>query len=183
MTTPADVVGFWRLAGPEKWFSRSAAFDQAIALRFEAAHLAASRGKYDGWAATAEGALALLILLDQFPRNLFRDSGHAFATDGMARRIVRLALRRGFDLQIEAELRHFVYMPLEHSEELEDQVDCVRFIQALCAETGDGEILRFAEMHRDIIQKFGRFPHRNAALGRESTPAEMTFLNEGGFAG
>ena len=121
--------------------------------------------------------------IPQFPRNLFRDSAHAFATDGKARRIVRLTLRRGFDLQIEPELRHFVYMPLEHSEELEDQVDCVRLIQALCAETGDGEILRFAEMHRDIIQKFGRFPHRNAALGRESTPAEMAFLNEGGFAG
>jgi uncharacterized protein (DUF924 family) len=85
------------------------------------------------------------------------------------------------DPELEAEIES--ESALEHSEELEDQVDCVRLIQALCAETGDGELLRFAEMHRDIIQKFGRFPHRNAALGRESTPAEMAFLNEGGFAG
>jgi hypothetical protein len=89
----------------------------------------------------------------------------------------------GIDLQIEPELRHFVYMPLEHSEDLEDQVDCVRLIQALCAETRNTELLRFAELHRDIIDRFGRFPHRNAALGRETTPAEMAFLNEGGFAG
>ncbi|MCA6278860.1 MAG: DUF924 domain-containing protein, partial [Phenylobacterium sp.] len=93
------------------------------------------------------------------------------------------ALRRGFDLQIEPELRHFVYMPLEHSEDPVDQADCVRLIQALCAETGDTEILRFAEMHRDIIDRFGRFPHRNAALGRESTPAELAYLSDGGFAG
>ena len=180
---PQDVVNYWRNAGPRRWFHKDARFDEAIRLRFEPVHFAAARGQYDDWAQEAEPALALILLLDQFPRNLFRDSAHAFATDGKARRIVRLTLRRGFDLQIEPELRHFVYMPLEHSEELEDQVDCVRLIQALCVETGDGELLRFAEVHRDIIQKFGRFPHRNAALGRESTPAEMAFLNEGGFAG
>ena len=180
---PQDVINYWRNAGPRRWFHKDAKFDEAIRLRFEPVHFAAARGQYDDWALEAEPALSLILLLDQFPRNLFRDSAHAYATDGKARRIVRLALRRGFDLQIEPELRLFVYMPLEHSEDLEDQVDCVRLIQALCAETRDTELLRFAELHRDIIDRFGRFPHRNAALGRESTPAEMTFLNEGGFAG
>ena len=177
---PQDVVGYWRNAGPRRWFRKDSAFDEALRLRFEPVHFAAARGQYDDWAYEAEPALALILLLDQFPRNLFRDTAHAFATDGKARKIARLALRRGLDLQVETDLRHFVYLPLEHSE---DQADCVRLIQALCAETGDAELLRFAEMHRDIIDRFGRFPHRNAALGRESTPAELAFLADGGFAG
>jgi uncharacterized protein (DUF924 family) len=180
---PQDVVGYWRNAGPRRWFRKDAAFDDALRLRFEPVHLAAARGQYDDWAQEAEPALALILLLDQIPRNIFRDSAHAFATDGKARRIARLALRRGFDLQVEAELRHFVYMPLEHSEDPVDQADCVRLIQALCAETRDTELLRFAELHRDIIDRFGRFPHRNAALGRESTTAELAYLADGGFAG
>lgn len=180
---PQDVVGYWRNAGPRRWFRKDAAFDEAVRLRFEPVHFSAARGQYDDWALEPEPALALILLLDQIPRNLFRDSAHAFATDGKARRIVRQVLRRGFDLQIEPALRAFVYMPLEHSEDPEDQADCVRLMQALCAETGDGEFLRFAEMHRDIIARFGRFPHRNAALGRESTPDEVAFLAGGGFAG
>src|ERR1700712_3488719 len=112
MTTPIDVVGFWRIAGPEKWFAKSAGFDKAVALRFEAAHHAAAQGRYDGWAKTAEGALALLILLDQFPRNLFRDSGHAFATDGKARAIALHAIGEGFDQDLEPALAPFFYMPL-----------------------------------------------------------------------
>lgn len=180
---PQDVVGYWRNAGPRRWFRKDAAFDEAVRLRFEPVHFSAARGLYDDWALEPEPALALILLLDQIPRNLFRDSAHAFATDGKARRIVRQVLRRGFDLQIEPELRAFVYMPLEHSEDPDDQTDCVRLMQALCEETGDGEFLRFAEMHRDIIDRFGRFPHRNAALGRESTPDEVAFLAGGGFAG
>src|SRR4051794_31835451 len=116
MTTSADVVGFWRLAGPEKWFAKSRAFDQAVALRFEAAHFAAARGKYDAWAATPDGALALLILLDQFPRNLFRDTAHAFATDGKALAIAKTAIGEGFDQEVDKDLRQFFYMPLMHSE-------------------------------------------------------------------
>ncbi len=179
MTTPADVVGFWRIAGPEKWFARGAAFDQAIALRFEAAHLAAARGKYDGWAATAEGALALLILLDQFPRNLFRDSGHAFATDGKALAIAKAAIGEGFDSQVEQTLIQFFYMPLMHSEVLDDQDMCL----ALCEALGSKQNIDYAHIHRDIIARFGRFPHRNPMLGRRTTPEEQAFLDEGGFAG
>ena len=180
---PQDVVGYWRNAGPRRWFGKDPAFDDALRLRFEPVHFAAARGQYDDWIHEAEPALALILLLDQIPRNLFRDSGHAYATDGKARRMTRLALRRGFDLQVEPGLRQFVYMPLEHSEDPDDQADCVRLMQALCAETGDGEYLRYAEMHRDIIARFGRFPHRNAALGRESTPEELAYLSGGGFAG
>lgn len=180
---PQDVVGYWRNAGPRRWFRKDTAFDDALRLRFEPVHFAAARGQYDDWTQEAEPALALILLLDQIPRNIFRDSAHAFATDGKARRVSRLALRRGFDLQVEPGLRQFVYMPLEHSEDPDDQADCVRLMQALCAETGDGEYLRYAEMHRDIIARFGRFPHRNAALGRESTPEELAYLSGGGFAG
>ncbi len=154
-------------------------FDHAIALRFEPAHFAAARGEHDGWIATAEGALALLILLDQFPRNLFRDSGHAFATDGKALAIAKHAIGEGFDQEVEPDLRPFVYMPLMHSEDLGDQTACVVLFEALGAKTN----LDFAKTHRDIIARFGRFPHRNAALGRATTPEEQGFLEEGGFAG
>ena len=179
MTRPIDVVGFWRLAGPQKWFAKSRAFDQAIALRFEASHFAAARGEHDGWLVTPEGALGLLILLDQFPRNLFRDSAHAFATDGKALAVARHAIGEGFDQEIEPELRPFVYMPLMHSETLADQEACVVLFEALGAKSN----LEFAIIHRDIIARFGRFPHRNAVLGRATTPAEQAFLEEGGFAG
>jgi uncharacterized protein (DUF924 family) len=179
MTKPIDVVGFWRLAGPEKWFARSRAFDQAIALRFEPVHFAAARGEHDGWMATPEGALGLLILLDQFPRNLFRDSAHAFATDGKALSIAKHAIGEGFDQQLELELRPFIYMPLMHSEVLADQEACVVLCEALGAKTN----LDYAVIHRDIIARFGRFPHRNAALGRATTSEEQAFLEEGGFAG
>ncbi len=179
MIRPIDVVGFWRMAGPEKWFAKNRAFDQAIALRFEPSHFAAARGEHDGWMATPEGALGLLILLDQFPRNLFRDSAHAFATDGKALAIARHAIGEGFDAEIEPALRPFVYMPLMHSEDLADQQACVVLFEALGAKTN----LDFAVIHRDIIARFGRFPHRNAVLGRATTPEEQVFLDEGGFAG
>ena len=177
--SPQDVLHFWREAGPAKWFAKDARFDEAIRLRFEPVHHAAARGEYAGWAETPEGALALLILLDQFPRNLWRGSAHAFATDPLARAIARKALRRGFDQQIEGAMRVFFYMPLEHSEAAEDQALCVE----MCAAFGDEEYLKFARLHQDIIARFGRFPHRNAALGRETTQAEQVFLDEGGFAG
>ena len=179
MIKPIDVVGFWRMAGPEKWFAKNRGFDQAIALRFEPSHFAAARGEHDGWMATPEGALGLLLLLDQFPRNLFRDSAHAFATDGKALSIARHAIGEGFDQQVEPELRPFVYMPLMHSENLGDQDASVVLFEALGAQTN----LDFANIHRDIIARFGRFPHRNAVLGRKTTPEEQAFLDSGGFAG
>jgi uncharacterized protein (DUF924 family) len=176
---PNDVVGFWRQAGPEKWFKKVPAFDEAIRLKFEPTHHAAARGEYDAWAETPDGALALLILLDQFPRNLYRGSAHQFAADGKARVIARAAIERGFDRQVDPGLRNFFYLPFEHSENLADQDYSV----ALCAEAGDADNLKWATLHRDIIDRFGRFPHRNACLGRATTPEEQEFLDEGGFSG
>lgn len=176
---PNDILGFWLSAGPKKWFAKSEAFDAAIRLKFEPVHFAAARGEYDGWAATAEGALALLILLDQFPRNLFRGSAHAFATDGKARAIARAAVEAGFHLQVEAELRQFFTLPFAHSEDLADQ----DFGLAVVTELGDADLLKWAALHHDIIANFGRFPHRNACLGREMTAPEQEFLDEGGFGG
>ena len=180
---PQDVLGFWTAAGPDKWFVKSDAFDAAIRLKFEPVHLAAACGKYDGWAVEAEGALALMILLDQFPRNLFRDSGHAFATDGKARAITAAAVAAGHDKAVAAELRPFFYLPYEHSESLADQETGLVLFEALLKDTGDADNLKWALAHRDIIARFGRFPHRNRALGRATTAAEQVFLDEGGFAG
>ncbi|MEO8114109.1 MAG: DUF924 family protein [Phenylobacterium sp.] len=177
--TPQDIVGFWRHAGPEKWFKKNTAFDGAIRLKFEPVHHRAARGEFDAWAATAEGALALLLLLDQFPRNLYRNSGHAFATDGKARAVARAAVEAGLHRQVEPELQPFFALPFEHSEVLADQ----DFSIDLTVELGDAETLKWARLHRDIIVRFGRFPHRNAALGRITTPEEQEFLDEGGFAG
>ncbi len=177
-TTPSDVLDFWGAAGPEKWFAKDAAFDAAFTSRFLAAHEAAAAGALDHWAQDASGALALVLLLDQFPRNAFRDTRRAFATDAQALRAARAAIDRGFDQATPVELRAFFYMPLMHSESLADQDDCVALSRPL-----PGTTLRFAELHRDIVRRFGRFPHRNAVLGRSTTPEERTFLDEGGFAG
>ena len=182
---PNDVVSFWRSAGPAKWFAKDAAFDQAIALKFEQTHYRASMRRYDAWAETPEGALALLILLDQFPRNMYRNTPHAFATDPLARMFARAAIAAGQDNDpvIAPELRPFFYLPFEHSESLVDQEFSVQLFASLQADTGDEESMKWALIHRDIIARFGRFPHRNAGLGRETTPAEQEFLDEGGFAG
>ena len=178
LPTAQDVVAFWREAGPAQWFAKDEAFDAAFKTRFEALHHAAAAGALDGWATDADGALALLVLLDQFPRNAYRATGHMFATDGKARGIARAALAAGLDAQVEATLRPFFYLPFMHSEALEDQERSVALNAALDANTQ-----RFALLHRDIVARFGRFPHRNAALGRASTPDEQRFLDEGGFAG
>lgn len=177
--TPKDVVAFWIDAGPAAWFAKSDAFDAEIRERFEALHHAAARREFDGWAGTADGALALLLLLDQFPRNLYRGSGHAFATDPLALSIAKQSLSRGFDTQVEPSVRAFFYLPFEHSEALADQDRAVALFQA----AGDADLVKWAALHRDIILRFGRFPHRNACLGRVSTPEEEAFLRDGGFAG
>lgn len=174
----SDVVAFWREAGPKRWFRKDAAFDSDFRDRFLAAHEAAARGELAGWDDGPEGALALLILLDQFPRNAFRDTARMFATDPQALRIARRAIAAGFDQQTGADLRNFFYLPLMHSEALPDQQQAVALTQPLGADS-----YRFAVMHRDIIERFGRFPHRNAVLGRATTPQEQAFLAGGGFAG
>jgi len=136
------------------------------------------RGELDGWANDAQGALALLILLDQFPRNAFRGTARMFETDTKAREIARQAVHAGSDQAFDAPLRNFFYLPFMHSEQLADQDLGVQLARTL----GD-EPLRYAILHRDIIEKFGRFPHRNALVGRATTPEEQRFLDDGGFAG
>ena len=176
MTTRADVVGFWRDAGMEEWFRGGDAFDAECRQRFLDAHHAAARRDFEHWMDDADGALALLILLDQIPRNVFRGSGHAFASDGLARQYATQALASGFDAASEPGLRMFFYLPFEHSEQLQDQDRAVELFTAL----GNRNLLGYAKAHRDVIARFGRFPHRNAALGRSNTPEEQVWLDAGG---
>lgn len=173
-----DVVQFWREAGPKRWFAKDEAFDAAFAGRFVEAHHAAARGELDDWMNDAEGTLALLVLLDQLPRNAWRDNAHMLAIDGKALAVAHHAVEAGFDRQLEEVLRPFFYMPFMHSEVLAEQERSVVHCGALDANT-----LRFAVLHRDIVARFGRFPHRNRMLGRASTPEEEKFLAEGGFKG
>jgi uncharacterized protein (DUF924 family) len=177
-TTPQDVLAFWRAAGPDKWFTKDTAFDDAIRTQFLAAYEAAA-ARALAWDDTAEGALALLIVLDQFPRNIFRGSARAFAADPLAREVATRAIARGFDHEVAVPERCFFYLPFEHSETLADQERCI----ALNRASGDADAVKWAELHADIIRRFGRFPHRNAVLGRTTTPEEQAFLNDGGFSG
>ena len=142
------------------------------------AHEAAARGDFDGWLATPEGALALLLLLDQFPRNAFRGTPRMYATDAAARRVTTAAVDVGHDRHMPEELRTFFYLPFGHSEDLGDQERCV----ALCRHLGPPDSTS-SERHRDIVRRFGRFPHRNSILGRNMMPEEETFLDQGGYAG
>jgi uncharacterized protein (DUF924 family) len=175
-TQPEDIVAFWREAGYGKWFARDDAFDADFRGRYEAAHHAAARREREAWLDTPDGALALLILLDQFPRNAFRDSGHAFATDPLARHYAARAIDAGHDAASAPELRFLYYMPFEHSESIADQDRAIALFTAL----GDGNYLKYANAHRDVIVRFGRYPHRNRALGRDSTPEEQAWLDAGG---
>jgi len=175
----AAVLRFWREAGPARWFRKDEAFDAQFRERFLALHERAAAGELHHWpAAGSEAALALLILLDQFPRNAFRGSPRMYATDAPARDVARAARRAGLDLQVPPDLRNFMYLPLMHSEDLADQELSV----AATAPLG-GESHRFALHHRELIRRFGRFPHRNALLGRAGTQAELEFLAGGGFSG
>ncbi len=177
---PADVVAFWKEAGPKKWFAKDDAFDARFRRGFGDAHFAAARRELDHWAETPEGALALLILLDQFPRNVFRDTGHAFATDPLARMFARRALGAGHDLEIEGDIRRFFYLPLQHSEDPADQARQLELFQTRMSRDPND---RWAEHHHGVITRFGRFPHRNPELGRETTTEEQAFLDEDGFRG
>jgi uncharacterized protein (DUF924 family) len=179
LPSAADVVAFWREAGPDKWWAKDQAFDDEIRVPFLALHEGAARGELSHFEETAEGALALLILLDQFPRNLFRGSPRAFATDQKAREVAERALVHGFDRHFDDDLKTFFYMPFMHSEHLANQERCVALFEAL----GIPDNIRAAEEHRDIIARFGRFPHRNDVLGRATLPEERRFLDEGGFSG
>jgi uncharacterized protein (DUF924 family) len=171
-----EIVSFWRTAGPAKWFAKDAAFDTELRARFLDDHFAAARREHEALLEEADGALALILLLDQVPRNVFRDSAHAFATDPLARDYADRAIAAGHDLRVDPALRIFFYLPFEHSENLADQDRAV----ALCAALGDANYLKYAEAHRDVIRRFGRFPHRNRALARTDTPEERAWLEAGG---
>ena len=174
----AAVVTFWREAGPGHWFSKDAAFDQRFRERFLALHDLAARGALDHWRETAEGAMALVILLDQFPRNAFRGTSRMYATDERARHIAHFANAADYDKAFEPALRVFLYLPFGHSESLADQDRAV----ALCDTLGE-PIISHARHHHEIIRRFGRFPHRNPILGRPMTEEEQRYLDNGGFKG
>ena len=171
-----ELVDFWRDAGMAKWFRGGEAFDAECRARWQDAHFAAARREFDDWMDDAEGALALVLLLDQIPRNVFRDSGHAFATDPLALHVASRAIDAGFDAKVDASLRFFFYLPFEHSEAIADQDRAVELITGL----GNANLLDYAIAHRDAIVRFGRFPHRNGALGRGNTPDEQAWLDAGG---
>ena len=172
------VVDFWRAAGPKLWFAKDADFDRRFRERFLSSHEAAARGELTAWLSTADGALALVLLLDQFPRNAFRGSPRMYATDRMARRVAHAAIEAGYDRAVDLALSLFFYLPLGHSEDLADQERSVELARRL----GQPD-LSHAERHRDIIRRFGRFPHRNPILGRTMTEEEQRYLDGGGYAG
>ena len=180
---PQALIDFWTAAGSKAWFKRDPAFDAVMRARFEAAHLAASRGELADWGGSGEGALALILLLDQAPRNIYRGSAHAFATDGLALAAAARAVDAAFDLSAPAALQVFFYLPFEHAEDAAAQARSLLLFEAHAARSGDEGYLRYARIHADLIARFGRFPHRNHALGRVTTPEEQAFLDEGGFAG
>ena len=179
LLTPAEVVAFWIEAGPDKWFAKDVVFDTAFTERCRDTHFAAAARKLDDWTATPEGSLALIILLDQLPRNAFRDTAHMFATDPLALMFTKDTIARGDDRRVAYDLRPFILMPLMHSESLADQ----EMLLTLLDEAASPDTYRFAVIHRDIIARFGRFPHRNACLGRETTADEAAFLAGDGFKG
>ncbi len=179
-TDPATaIVTFWQQAGPEKWYKKDAALDDEIRQRFLSQYEAAAAGTLREWSQSAQGTLALLILLDQFPRNMFRGEARMFATDEQARTLAAAAIVRGFDAQVGADMRGFFYLPFMHSEDMADQELAIK----LYAAADDAGGLKWAHLHADIIRRFGRFPHRNEVLGRTTTPEEQAFLDGGGFAG
>ncbi len=188
MTTPADILTFWfeddRTIPREKWFKRDAAFDEQIRARFGALTDHAAAGALDPWAATPDSALALLIVLDQFPRNLYRASARAFAADAHARTIAREAvLKRGFDRDFSNPARAFLYLPFEHSEDRGEQDISVALFEGMRdspAARASGGVIDYAWRHWQVIRRFGRFPHRNAALGRQNAPEEEEYLAQPG---
>jgi uncharacterized protein (DUF924 family) len=174
---PEDVLNFWfEELSYDHWFTPSAELDRECGRRFQASHLALSRNLDDVWRSSPRNRLAAIILFDQLPRNMYRGAPLAFATDGLALREAKLAAGASADMAVPKDWRAFFYLPFEHSENLADQTMSVK----LFTELGDPSYLDFAIRHREVIEQFGRFPHRNALLGRASTPAEEAYLAEPG---
>jgi uncharacterized protein (DUF924 family) len=177
--TPGEILAFWSEAGPDRWYTRDASFDAIIRSRFLLLWQKAAAGELSSWETSDDGALALVIVLDQFPRNMFRDDARTYSSDALAREVASRAIARGADKRVNGALLEFLYMPFMHSEHLADHQRCVDLFR----KTGHSENLRYAEGHADIIRRFGRFPHRNRVLGRTTTPEEQAFLDQGGFSG
>ena len=176
--TPDVILAFWRDAGPRRWYTPDDAFDAEVRQRFFDLWQRAAAGDLSTWEASDDGALALVIVADQFPRNMFRGDAKTYASDALAREVAHRAIERGVDVRIDPVLREFLYLPFNHSEHLSDQLRCIELSRA----AGNAENLKWAEHHADIIRRFGRFPHRNRLLGRATTPEEQAYLDEGGFA-
>jgi uncharacterized protein (DUF924 family) len=170
-----DVLRFWFEEHPKDWFVKNPAFDAAVRVRFLSLYEDAAAGRLAHWTDAPRSCLALVILLDQFPRNMFRGEARAFATDAQARAAARAILARGWDKAMTQPEQLFAYLPFEHSESLEDQGLSCELMKDF-----DAEQYRYAARHREIIERFGRFPHRNGILGRQSTPAEIEFLKQPG---
>jgi uncharacterized protein (DUF924 family) len=175
---PAALLRFWQDAGPKRWFRKDTAFDAEFRERFLAMHEAAARGGLMAWSGDADRCLALVLLLDQFPRNAFRGTARAWSTDPLARVVAQQALGRRFDHTHDEALRNFLYLPFMHSEWLRDQERALELTRGLGADAP-----KYAVIHHAVVRRFGRFPHRNALLGRRTTREEQAFLDEGGFAG
>ena len=176
MVEVADVIGFWFAAGMERrWFAKDESFDREVREKLLPAFELARAGKLEHWRDSAEGCVALVVLLDQVPRNLFRDSPQAFASDAAALEVTLHALACGFDDALPQVQRLFLYLPLEHSEDLAHQERCCQLTATLDENTAWHD---YAQQHREIVARFGRFPHRNAVLGRETTAEEAAFLKD-----
>jgi uncharacterized protein (DUF924 family) len=175
---PADILAFWRDAGPDRWYTPDEAFDADVRRRFLGLWQQAAAGELSSWEASDDGLLALILVLDQFPRNMFRGKAETWASDARAREIARRAIDAGVDARIDPSLREFLYLPFMHSEDLPDQLRCIE----LSRKAGLAESAKWAEHHADIIRRFGRFPHRNRLLGRSTTPEEQAYLDGGGFS-
>lgn len=175
-----EIVRFWRDVGPEGWYAGGAALDADVNARFREDWEDANAGRRRQWFSNPVGALAYMILTDQFPRHLFRDDPRAFATDHLARSAARVCIDRKLDMHLDEPVRQFFYLPFMHAENLFDQDRCVCLMLVRLPQTGADNI-RHARAHRDVIRRFGRFPWRNAVLGRKSSPAEEAFVAEGGY--
>ncbi len=182
MADPDGILRFWlEDVGEGGWYAGGAELDALIRGRYESDWDRAMAGEFLNWITCSRGALAYIILTDQFPRNMFRDTAKAFASDPLALSVAKSAIGKGFDMRIEGMLRQFIYMPLMHSECLSDQDRCVRLMQARMPDGGAANLIH-ARAHREIIRWFGRFPTRNEALARASSSLEAAHLDSGGYS-
>lgn len=181
MSVPEDILNFWLdEVGPKGWYGENETLDQTIRDKFSATWDGARAGRYSLWLTYPSGTLAYIILTDQFPRNMFRGQGQAFATDRAALCAAKSAIGKGWDMKIDEPARQFFYLPLMHSESLCDQERCVRLMHERMPETGEPNLLH-ARAHREVIRQFGRFPYRNAALDRSMTAQERSYVAAGGY--